>query len=568
MEESARIGLDAFDAAALHAQGRRLLAEGRAEEALRYCEEAIRRGPAASAWYDTLGSVLRSLGRIEGAIEAYRAAIQIDSQYAPAYANLGVILLEQDRAGEALQYLPHAVGLDPQRAVYWEYLARIYEWQGRADLAIPCWERVQTLMHPPQRRVHLALGRALHDEGRLDEAERQYLAALEIEAKDPVALAHVGKLHAERGETERAEALFRRALQLKPDYDWSYAWLAALLGGKLPDADLERIVARLEVLGTRDENRVRLLFACGQVFDARGEYPRASACFREANALAASQRPTSRRYDAAAEHAFVDEVIQRFDRAQCARLAGSRSRTPVFIVGLPRSGTTLIEQILAAHPQVHGAGELAIAERMFESLPEILGVEASATECAAILEPEAIGLIAENYLAQLKMLAPANSHQRVIDKQPGNYNYLGFIASLFPEATIIHCRRDLRDVALSCWNSDFATIRWSNDPVDIAAHFRAHQRLMEHWRETLQTTIHEVWYEEAVEDVEKVAHRLIDAMGLQWDPICLDFHQSKRAVRTASRTQVRQPVHRRSVGRWEFYRDEFPELFEGLGRLA
>ena len=212
---------------------------------------------------------------------------------------------------------------------------------------------------------------------------------------------------------------------------------------------------------------------------------------------------------------------------------GLETRRPVFIFGLPRSGTTLVEQVLASHPRVHGAGELRLGRRSFEAIPAVLGRRERPVECVAGLDAGALRLLAERHLEQLA-LRDGGRADRVVDKMPDNYLYLGLLAAMFPGATFIHCRRDLRDVAVSCWMTDFRTIRWANDPAHIASRFHEYRRLMDHWRAVLPVPVHEVDYEETVADLEGVARRLLEACGLEWDPACLEFHRTERTVRTAS----------------------------------
>jgi hypothetical protein len=236
------------------------------------------------------------------------------------------------------------------------------------------------------------------------------------------------------------------------------------------------------------------------------------------------------------------------------------SERPIFIVGLPRSGTTLTEQILASHAQVFGAGELRLAREDFEALaPQ----EDQALEALARLDLATARHIGAQHLERLRELN--NDRPRVADKMPDNYLYLGLLATLFPRAKFIHCRRDLRDIAVSCWMTNFSSIRWANDPDHIAARFAEYHRIMDHWRRVLPVPVLEVDYEETVADLESVARRLVGWCGLEWEPGCLAFHQGKRPVRTASVTQVRQPIYRRSVARWKHYEQALPSLFDALG---
>ncbi len=263
----------------------------------------------------------------------------------------------------------------------------------------------------------------------------------------------------------------------------------------------------------------------------------------------------------------MDGLLRAFDRDFFARTAGAgsgRRTRPVFVFGLPRSGTTLIEQVLASHPRIHGAGELRLARQSFEAIPETLGRPGRA---AGRRRPPRRGRPSAGWPSGTSTRCggwTAADAERVVDKMPDNYMYLGLLAAMFPNAVFIHCRRDLRDVAVSCWMTDFRSIRWANDPDHIAHRFRQYRRLMDHWRAVLPVPIHEVDYEETVADLEGVARRLLAACGLEWDPACLEFHRTNRPVRTASVTQVRQPVYKQSVARWKNYERELADLFAAL----
>jgi sulfotransferase family protein len=239
------------------------------------------------------------------------------------------------------------------------------------------------------------------------------------------------------------------------------------------------------------------------------------------------------------------------------------TKRPVFIFGLPRSGTTLVEQVLASHPRIHGAGELRLARQTLEAIPETLGRPGAPLDCAAHLDADALRRLAGRRLDALRALDGGRA-ERVVDKMPDNYLYLGLLAALFPDAVFIHCRRDLRDIAVSCWMTDFRSIRWANDPGHIAHRFRQYRRLMEHWRAVLPVAVHEADYEETVADLEGAARRLLAACGQEWDPACLEFHRTNRPVRTASVAQVRQPVYKQSFARWKNYEHELADLFAAL----
>jgi hypothetical protein len=340
-----------------------------------------------------------------------------------------------------------------------------------------------------------------------------------------------------------------------------------LLRDKLPDRDIAAIEKWLADPAQGPEPRGRLLFALAHVLDARGEYDRAARCSREANELTVESRKRRRKNLPAEHERIVTGLIDAFNRAFFARTAdqGLDTRLPVFIFGLPRSGTTLIEQILACHSCVFGGGELRLGRQSFEAIPAQMGRAERPLECVPDLDGPMIRSIAETHLRKLRDLAGPDA-KRASDKMPDNYLYLGLLATLFPKATFILCRRELRDVALSCWMTDFRSLYWASDPNHIGMLFHQYLRIMDHWRAVLPVQLHEVDYEETVDDLESVARRLVAACGLPWEPHCLQPHRNARPVRTASLIQVRQPVHRKSVARWTKYETALADLFSALPR--
>jgi len=322
------------------------------------------------------------------------------------------------------------------------------------------------------------------------------------------------------GDLPAAEASFREALRLQPAYALPHARLATTLRGRLAEGDRAALEQRLAdpILG--EGPRARLLFGLAHVLDACGDFARAADCLCEANSLTLEQSLRKKRDYVPSQHErFVDNLVQAFDAGFFARIAGVGLRTcrPVFVFGLPRSGTTLIEQVLASHSRVHGGGELRHSRQSFEAIPAALGRSEPPIDCVSYLDPPTINRLAEQHEQWLRALAGKRA-ERVVDKMPDNYLYLGLLAALFPEAVFVHCRRDLRDVAVSCWMTDFRSILWANDPEHIASRFRQYRRLMDHWRAVLPALIHEFHYEETVNDLEGASRRLLEACGLEWEP--------------------------------------------------
>ncbi|MGO9464002.1 MAG: tetratricopeptide repeat-containing sulfotransferase family protein [Isosphaeraceae bacterium] len=547
--------------------GQMLLERGKADEALPHCEAAVRLEPDIAALHHNLGNAYRELGRFVEAKAAYLEAIRLAPDLAKAHAHLGLTLLKEYEYADALPWLKRATELAPEDPTLHEMLGDFYLEREEFALAAACYERVLALAKVDRAELRLSLGWALQEQGRLAEADEQYQIALRLAPKSAMVQNYVGGLHEELGKLSAAESAYRLAIQLEPQFALPYARLGSLLRGKLPDRDVAAIEKWLADPAQGPEPRGRLLFALAHVLDGRGEYDRAAGCLREANELTVESRK-GRRKNLPAEHErFVTGLIDAFTPAFFARTAGQglNTRLPVFIFGLPRSGTTLIEQILACHSCVFGAGELRLGRESFDSICAQMGRTDRPLECVPDLDGPMIGRIAETHRAALRALAGPEA-QRASDKMPDNYLYLGLLATLFPQATFIHCRRDLRDVALSCWMTDFRSLYWASDPNHIGALFRQYLRIMDHWRSVLPVKIHDVDYEETVDDLETVARRLVAACGLPWEPRCLQPHRNERPVRTASLTQVREPVHKKSVARWTKYETALADLFAALPR--
>jgi tetratricopeptide (TPR) repeat protein len=547
--------------------GLALLDNGQADESLEHLQEAARLQPDLAILHHNLGNALRTLERHVEARAAYLEAMRLDPELPRNELSIGTTLKEEGQFGNALPWFKLAVEREPDDPSLWEQLAGIYTELDEPGEAIPCWERVLALSPRERATTHLGLGGVLQDEGRLIEARDHYLAAAQLQPDSPAPQLHLGGLDQEEGDLEGAEAAFRTALRLQPNASLPHARLATLLRGNLPDADLAALETRLANPYLEPGPRARLLFGLAHVLDARGDFARAAECVTRANALSRESGKNRRDYAPNDHERFVDGLIRAFDANFFARVAGMGAETlrPVFVFGLPRSGTTLVEQVLASHPQVHGAGELRLGRQSFEDVPAALDRPLPPIECIPDLHAEAIRRLAEAHLERLAALDGGRS-ARIVNKMPDNTLYLGLLGALFPRATFIHCRRDLRDVAVSCWMTDFRSIRWAHAPEHIAARFRDYARLMDHWRSAFPLPVHEVRYEETVADLEGVARRLVTACGLEWDPACLEFHRTRRPVRTASITQVRKPIYTTSVARWKNYEAALGELFRALPR--
>lgn len=559
------IRLEPTFAAAWTNLGQLLTDQGKAEQALAACQQAVHLSPNQAEAYHNLGNAHVALEQPLEARACYLEAIRLDSRLAEPHGRLGMLLMGEAKPDEALTWLQRAVELDPANFEFLNSLAELHELRERTAEALKCRERVVEL-NPDDAEARVNLGWAFQDDRRMDAAGEQYQVALRLDPELPLAHFHLGGWYEELGELWQAEQAFRESLKCNPEFAMPLARLALLLRGKLPDADLKQLEQRVQDASLDDDSRLHLLYGLGQVLDARNEFERAAEIFQQSSKLKREVFLKSLpEYQVAVHENFVEQMCRKMTAEFFARLSGHGSQTelPVFVCGLPRSGTTLVEQILASHSQVLGAGELRFGRQSFERIPQELSKSGTPLQLLRELDGPAINRLAERHHDQLKKLADGR-FSRVVDKMPDNYLYLGILAAMFPRATFIHCRRDLRDVAVSCWTSNFRRIPWANDFDQLASRIRQHQRIMSHWRSVLPARIVEIRYEDLVGDLEAGARRLLTACGLDWEPQCLEFHQTRRPVRTASVVQVRQPLYSRSVGRWKNYARELGDLFDRL----
>jgi tetratricopeptide (TPR) repeat protein len=542
--------------------GHLLLERHQPHEALESLRAAVRLRPDLAEVHNNLGNALREVGRLAEARRSYAEALRINPNLAMTYNNMAQALQDENNPDHARAWYERALQMEPKNARFLSNLASLFADAARYDDALALYRRALQ-QEPTYAEAHCGVGRVRHDQGCFEEAQAHYREALRHKSDLPGAHCALGTLREELGDFADAERCWRTALRLDAGLADAHAALATLLRSKLPDDDLAAMRRLLADPDLRDDLRAALHFGLAQVLDARGAYEEAGKSLQRANALAlATRRKRGQGYDPAAHARFVGGMMAACSQGFFERAGGFGvgSERPVFILGLPRSGTTLVEQILASHSQVFGAGELRCGRDDFEALaPE----DDRALEALARLDPEAARRIAARHLERLRALNV--DRPRLADKMPDNYLYLGLLAVLFPRAKFIHCRRDLRDTAVSCWMTNFRSIRWANDPEQIAARFAEYRRIMSHWHDALPVRLLEVDYEETVADLEGVARRLVGWCGLDWEPGCLAFHAGKRPVRTASVRQVRQPVYRRSVGRWRHYEKSLGPLFDRLG---
>jgi tetratricopeptide (TPR) repeat protein len=427
--------------------------------------------------------------------------------------------------------------------------------------AVRCHKRAIELA-PKDLRTHSGYAATLKQAQDIPASTAACRRALTLEPDNvPMLLLLAGNLAAQ-GQFQQAVETYRRILELDPGCTDAQRGMVSV-GAEIDAAERTRLEALVDAADVPEGRRIAAGFALGSLLDRLGEYDAAFRYIAAANRLAAGERKEAgKAFDRDALRQQVDTLIDAFPAGIFADIKdwGVRSELPVFIVGMPRSGTTLAEQIVASHPLAAGAGERKEIGHISKNL-------AIATYPSPMLwDRGAVRSEAETHLAFLRRFG--SEALRIVDKMPDNIFNLGLIAVLFPRARVVIARRDPRDVCLSCHFQSFsAGLGWSNDLADCAFRVRETERLIRHWRAVLPLPMFEVQYERLVADLEGESRRLIEFLGLDWDPACLEFHKTERAIVTASLWQVRQPLYTRSVERWRHYHESLQPLVEALGDL-
>jgi tetratricopeptide (TPR) repeat protein len=539
--------------------GNALHAAGRLPEAAAELRRAIELQPHFAGAHSNLGLVLDEMGDREGAIRAYERALLIEPDQAEARANLGTALLHTGKYDDAVLHLRRAVALRPRLADNHYFLGVALQRRDAHAEAARCF-RAAIAVKPHFAEAHCYLGAALVSQDKVAEALPCYEAA--VADKPDLLAGWIGLGSAQRalGRFHDAIRSYERALSIDPDSGFAHRALATCRQAEGEEAELDRLHRILANPAGNAEDRGSAGLAIAKIYDDAGRYDQAFAAASEGNALLrAAQHAAGVDYDHAALCAHHDALMCIFTGATLRATIdwGNPSELPVFIVGYFRSGTTLVEQICASHSQVFGAGELYDIRQIVTELQHH-------TPSPQHWSPHIFRSYADRYLQRLKGLAPGSL--RVVDKMPDNLFLLGQIATMFPRARVIFCHRDGRDAALSVFFQHFARdVAFSTDLADAGRRWRECERMAAHWSDALPLPVHHVQYETLVGDFENEAKRLIAFLGLAWEPGCLEFFKTERAVRTASTWQVRQPLYSSSVGRWRNYARHLASLCAATG---
>lgn len=546
-----------------------------------------------------VAEALQGLQRYEEAIECYRQALNAEKKHHPAFYGMARAYQALKDYSRALECYEHAVGIMPENALYhyqfagclrsakllglsanhyheaaklrpdWldaiVVLAEVMLEQRRFDEALECLDRALQLK-PRNLELMERKGYVYQAMGNTDAAIAMFEQVTQQNEDREMALLGLGRSHMEDGRSEQAIQYYTKAIDKFPDCYQAYYHLAGARKYKLDDPIIPVMKTLADEMADEHEATIGLSFALGKVLDDSKQWDEAFHYYVRANRLKNQQ------YDYKPEEDItrVDHDVAVFTSETLALLQklGSTSEMPVFIVGMPRSGTTLTEQIISSHPQVIGAGEVVFWNEAPTSIPRLIeDNNAEYPDCVQRLQSSHAEVITTEYLKLLhKITGAGEGITRITDKMPHNFLYLGLIASLFPKARIVHCKRDAMDNCLSIFFQNFgAPHPYAYDLKNLGHHHCQYQRLMQHWHAVLPGRILDLNYEDVIADPEYWSRQLIDHVGLPWDDACLAPHKMERNVKTASLWQVRQPIYKTSVQRWKNYEVHLGPLRQALG---
>lgn len=568
---------------------------GDAQAAAMAYQAEIKADPNFGLAYAGLGALLLRLGRLDPAIAALQEAARLIPTNASPIGSLALALMRRGRHAESREAAKKLVRLTPQAAAAYRLWADCCHAAGDMPGIVEAYASGHAAL-PTNTELLVFLAKALINANKNERAENTLNAAFERVEATPTLLGILGDAYFRQSKIAEAEEVLARSLASDPNCQYALMVLsrirsaedkndeaAALLERLRPPLEPPAVVtfAQVRRRQKREPEAERLLvdliehsghkpdalaaarFVLGGMREAQGRFDEAFRLYKDANDSALA------RFDRDATRRFIDSLIDVYNAWRAPTYArGDPTDVPIFIVGMPRSGTSLVEQILASHPEVFAAGELSDLEITSQRACRRLGIQPTPyPSYMPTLTREQVLEMGRPYLDRIRATAPGA--KRHTDKMPHNFRHVGMIWQLFPNARVIHCRRDPIDTCLSCYSISFnASHSYSNSLEGLAFMYGEYRRLMQHWRTSLPLNLLEVVYEDLVHSPEEWSRKVVDFAGLPWNEKCLDFHKTKRAVLTASVDQVRRPVYDSSIGRWQKFETHLKPLIDAMGELA
>ena len=511
-------------------------------------------------------------GRLPQAKSIYQQILQTDHRQPVALHLLGAIAHQMGKADIAVGLITKALAIKPDYPEAHINLGNALQELGKLDEAVASYHKALAIA-PEFAEAHNNLGNALQDLGQLDQAFASYHKALAIAPDYPEAHNNIGTAIQELGRSDEAAASYHKALAIRPDYAEAYRHLAFVRKFTDYDHDIAAMEAAYAMPGLGDEQRMHLAFGLGKAFEDLGDYEKAFGFYLTGNTLKRATYEFSiervEKLFGCLKKTFTKDLFRKHQAAGRDSSENTKSSdvTPIFILGMPRSGTTLVEQILASHPSVHGAGELDYIDR-------IVTANFNKTDEAAFSESinqASIGDVSSaggEYMAMIGAMIRQRAHGAgfITDKMPDNFMLIGMIRLMLPHARIIHCRREPLDTCLSISKNLFTAkgYHYAYDLDLLGRYYNLYRDLMAHWDNVLPDFIYPLDYEELVAEQETQSRALLAHCGLEWDDACLEFHKTDRQVQTLSAAQVRRPIYKDSISSWKRYEKQLAPLLEVL----
>lgn len=529
---------------------------GQTEPAVRHLQQSISIADDNRNAHVQLGDACTKLGRWDEVVKAYGRALDLDPDDVSTTIKLGNALLATQRFADAVELYERAVDAFSGNAQYHRHLGAVLHRMGRTQRSIDHFEEALRL-RPDYAKARIDYVLVLRQLGRTKDAREQIEEAIRYNPEEVDGHLSLALTLRQEGKTDLAIDRLEQLLAVKPACGAAYHHIALI-------EPTPRIRPRIENLLATDppkEDAIHCHFALGNVADANGAFDRAFCHYETANSL----HRQSVLYEPEGNTQLFERLMATYSNSffECKRTLGNPSRLPVFIVGMPRSGTTLVEQILASHRSMHGAGELESMAGVNHAIARRFGDSQPAPECMRLIDTETVKEFSALYLAELRLRS--SSAKRVIDKLPGNFVRIGLIKTLFPNAYVVHCTRSPPDTCLSLYFHYFQALACSFDLAELGRYYVDYRRLMAYWHDLFPGEIFEVRYEELVAEPERIGRRLLDYLELEWDEGCLAFHKNPRSVMSPSNLQVRRPIFGTSIGRWRRYEKHLQPLMEILG---
>lgn len=541
----------------IHSAIRQLRNGGRVEALLIY-EDVAQHSVTNPALDFELGNLCLELGNSADAVAHFQAAVEFDAENPNVLSLLGVALLRAGRSDDALEVFGRAMAINSELPVVLHGMGNIY--LDRADYlqAKTFLEKAQQLK-PSEAGIRVNLATTLARLNEHDAALKHAEKGLKLDSADPNAHYAYASILSQMGRVDEAVVALQKTIRQHKNFGGAYDLLARMKKFSASDQPFINQAEKVLQQGLPAQGRVCLHFALGKIYDDCRDWNKAFEHFSQANLL------KKKDYDIKRDWKLFKQVKKLFDAPALRKYQqmSHSSSLPVFIVGMPRSGTTLMERMIAGNRSAAGAGELPEIPRISRVLMPTDDLRRFGATARANLTAGNITRYAEEYLAVLRQSGP--DADRIVDKLPGNYFYLGLISILFPNATIIHAIRHPLDVCLSCYFQNFTNVGWADEFRVIVQIFSLYRAVMDYWKTVLpEGRIIDVHYEQLIGEPEIYGKYLLEGCGLEWDSDSLDFYKKEKVVNTASLWQVRQPIYNSSKMRWRNYAPHIGELADGL----